>query len=106
MTTPDHPAAVTLDVGNARGEFAGRGKDVTSRGVTPTRSSCQDPDGPFCINDRMRDNPAGVLIVISGLPGEGKTAVAAGLAARLNAAVHLSIDRCLLVSKGECLLSR
>jgi predicted kinase len=32
-----------------------------------------------------------VLIVISGLPGTGKTAVAAGLAARLNA-VHLSID--------------
>jgi predicted kinase len=31
------------------------------------------------------------LIVISGLPGTGKTAVAAGLAARLNA-VHLSID--------------
>jgi predicted kinase len=32
-----------------------------------------------------------VLIAISGLPGTGKTAVAAGLAARLNA-VHLSID--------------
>jgi predicted kinase len=32
-----------------------------------------------------------VLIVISGLPGTGKTAAAAGLAARLNA-VHLSID--------------
>jgi predicted kinase len=32
-----------------------------------------------------------VLIVISGLPGTGKTAVAAGIAARLNA-VHLSID--------------
>jgi len=32
-----------------------------------------------------------VLIVISGLPGTGKTAVAAGLATRLSA-VHLSID--------------
>jgi predicted kinase len=32
-----------------------------------------------------------VLIVISGLPGTGKTAVAAGLAARCNA-VHLSVD--------------
>jgi predicted kinase len=32
-----------------------------------------------------------VLIVISGLPGIGKTAVAAGLATRLRA-VHLSID--------------
>jgi predicted kinase len=32
-----------------------------------------------------------VLIVISGLPGTGKTAVAAGLAARIGA-VHLSID--------------
>lgn len=32
-----------------------------------------------------------MLIVISGLPGTGKTAVAAGIAARLNA-VHLSID--------------
>jgi len=31
------------------------------------------------------------LIVISGVPGTGKTAVAAGLATRLNA-VHLSID--------------
>ncbi|MEV8515080.1 AAA family ATPase [Dactylosporangium sp. NPDC051484] len=32
-----------------------------------------------------------MLIVISGLPGTGKTAVAAGIAARLHA-VHLSID--------------
>ncbi|WP_433614677.1 AAA family ATPase [Dactylosporangium sp. CA-139114] len=32
-----------------------------------------------------------MLIVISGLPGTGKTAVAAGVAARLHA-VHLSID--------------
>ena len=32
-----------------------------------------------------------VLVVISGLPGTGKSAVAAGLAARLEA-VHLSID--------------
>jgi len=32
-----------------------------------------------------------MLIVISGLPGTGKTAVAAGVAARLRA-VHLSID--------------
>jgi predicted kinase len=32
-----------------------------------------------------------VLIVISGLPGTGKSAVAAGIAARMNA-VHLSID--------------
>lgn len=33
----------------------------------------------------------GVLVVISGLPGTGKTAVAAGIASRLRA-LHLSID--------------
>lgn len=35
--------------------------------------------------------PPDVLIVISGLPGTGKSTVAAGIAARMNA-VHLSVD--------------
>jgi predicted kinase len=39
----------------------------------------------------MPDQPAGVLVVISGLPGTGKTAVADGVAHRL-IALHLSID--------------
>jgi predicted kinase len=43
------------------------------------------------INDWVPRYLACVLIAISGLPGTGKTAVAAGLAVRLNA-VHLSID--------------
>src|SRR3954451_4266741 len=52
-----------------------------------TRPACRVG---WCTGTHARQGE-GVLIVISGLPGTGKSAVAAALAARLGAA-HLSID--------------
>src|SRR3954447_26027131 len=55
------------------------------RGAAPAGS------GPRLVPHTGHRHGEQVLVVVSGLPGTGKTAVAAELAARLGA-VHLSVD--------------
>jgi hypothetical protein len=79
------------DPSGIRGQRAGAAMCAGGALLAPGCAAGAHRRRPWCAVTRVRHGGR-VSIVVSGLPGTGKTAVAAALSAPLGA-VHLSVDR-------------